>query len=254
MITSSLAGATGWLKIDRAGKRNALSRAMWSALPATVDTLARDERVRVIVFAGVGPHFSAGADIAEFETVYADRDAARNFAATLTAAMDAVAACSKPSIAMVRGHCIGSAVGLALCCDLRFASADARFAVTPGRLGLAYSFEDTRRLVEAVGRSNAKDLLMTARTIDAQEALHIGLIDRVLDDELLEDRTVLYAAQVAAASTTSVRVARRFVDLAAAGQRHEDEATRKAYLDAVEGPDFEEGRQAFLERREPRFS
>jgi enoyl-CoA hydratase/carnithine racemase len=254
MITTSIDGAVGRVIIDRPAKRNAMSRAMWAALPGAIDGLCHDERVRIILLEGRGPDFSAGADISEFETVYADRAAAAAFAATLAAAMDAVAACARPTLAVVHGHCIGSAVGLALCCDLRFAAASSRFAITPARLGLAYSFEDTRRLVQAIGSAAAKDLLMTSRTIDADEALRLRLVDRVCDETDLAAEAQVYADLVRAASQTSTGIARDFVDRVGRGQRLEDDATRATYLDAVEGPDFAEGLRAFRARRPPRFS
>lgn len=253
VITTSIDGAIGRLTLDRPEKRNALSRAMWASIPAAVERLDGDPRVRVIVIDGRGDDFSAGADIAEFETVYATRAAAEVFASTIAMAMDAVAACDRPTLAMIRGHCIGSAVGLGLCCDLRFAGTTARFAITPARLGLAYSFEDTRRLADAIGGASAKDLLLTARTLDAHEALRVRLVDRVVDDAELEKYMLDYAALIATASATSATIAKDFVDRARRGQRCEDDATRAAYLDAVEGPDFIEGRGAFLARRAPRF-
>ncbi len=253
MIATSIEGAIGRLTIDRPEKRNAMSCEMWASLPTAISRLDLDPQVRVIVIDGRGKDFSTGADIAEFERVYATRAAAAAFAATLAAAMDAIAACTRPTLAMIRGHCIGSAVGLGLCCDFRFAATTARFAITPAKLGLAYSFEDTRRLVDAIGSAAAKDLLLTARTIDAHEALRVKLVDRLVDDADLEKHTLDYVRLVAAASATSTGIAKKFVDRVRRGQRFEDEDTRVAYLDAIEGPDFAEGRSAFLGRRPPRF-
>jgi enoyl-CoA hydratase/carnithine racemase len=250
-ITTQIAGATATLLLNRPEKRNAITQAMWAALPPALAALAADSAVRVIILRGAAGHFAAGADIAEFDTVYATREAAASYAALLASAMDALLSCPKPVIAAIEGNCVGGAAALTLCCDLSFAAQTANFAITPAKLGIAYSFGDTRRLVARVGAAAAKDLLFTGRRIDAAAALQIGLIDRVcaaLDDELTS-----YTALLAAASPESIRVAKNFVARASAGQGREDGATHAAYLDLLEKPDFAEGFAAFKQKRAPAF-
>jgi enoyl-CoA hydratase/carnithine racemase len=243
-------GRVGTILLDRPEKRNAITQAMWAALPGAISALVGDLRVRLLVLRGAGGHFAAGADISEFETTWATRDSAAAYAALMAGAMDALLACPKPVIAAIAGNCIGGGVALTLCCDVCFADDTANFAVTPAKLGIAYSFADTRRLVARIGAPAARDLLFSARRIDAQAALRIGLIDRIgaLDAEI-----AYYAALLAGTSPASGQVAKDFVARALAGQVAEDEATRAAYLDILEGPDFAEGRQAFQEKRKPKF-
>ncbi len=241
------------MTLNRPGQRNAVTRAMWLGLPGAVAALAAERAVRVVVLRGGGGDFAAGADIAEFDTVYASREAAADYAAAMAGAMEALLACPKPVIAAVEGFCIGGGVALTLCCDFCFADETARFAITPARLGIAYSFADTRRLVARVGAAGAKDLLFSARRVDAAEALRMGLVDRVFAAGGLDVEVAAYAAVLAGNSAASQRVAKNFVARAVAGQVAEDAGTRAAYLDVLEGPDFREGLAAFAEKRKPRF-
>jgi enoyl-CoA hydratase/carnithine racemase len=253
LIRVATEGAIGRLILDRPEKRNAISRAMWRAIQAAVARLENDASVRVILLQGAGDHFAAGADITEFDDVYGSRENATDYAAALAGAMDALSAGAKPRIAMIRGVCVGGGVALAVCCDLRFAEAGARFAVTPAKLGIAYCFEDTRRLVACIGASAAKDLLFTGRMLDTAEALRMRLIDRVFSAAALEADTLAYANLLAANSPATIAVARDFIARAVAGQHGETEATHTAYLDILDGPDFQEGKSAFREKRKPCF-
>jgi enoyl-CoA hydratase/carnithine racemase len=246
-------GAVGRLILNRPEKRNAISRAMWRAIPDAVARLETDPAVRVILLHGEGDHFAAGADISEFDDVYGTRENATACAADLAGTMDALSAGTKPRLAMIRGVCVGGGVALAVCCDLRFAADDARFAVTPAKLGIAYCFEDTRRLVACVGASAAKDLLFSGRMLDTDEALRVRLIDRVLPAASLEDSVLAYAHLLAANSPATIAVARDYIARAAGGQQGETEATREAYLDILDGPDFREGKAAFKQKRKPQF-
>jgi enoyl-CoA hydratase/carnithine racemase len=246
-------GSVGTVTLNRPRQRNAITRAMWLGLPGALAGLAADTAVRVVVLRGAAQNFAAGADIGEFDTVYASREAATDYAAAMAGAMDALLACGKPVIAAIEGFCIGGGVALTLCCDFCFADAGARFAVTPARLGIAYSFADTRRLVARVGAAAAKDLLLSARHIDAAEALRMGLVDRVFAAGTLDAEVAAHAEALAKNSAASQHVAKDFVARAVAGQVAEDTATRAAYLNILEGPDFCEGRHAFTERRKPDF-
>jgi enoyl-CoA hydratase/carnithine racemase len=252
-IEVAVAGDIGTITLNRPQKRNALNRAMWRAIPDAVAALERDRAVRVVILQGAGAHFAGGADISEFDEVYATRASAASYAADLAGAMDALCLCAKPRLAVISGACIGGGVALSLCCDQRFADETAYFAVPPARLGIAYSFEDTRRLVQTVGAPAARDLLFSARTVEAAEALRLRLIDRVCTGGSLQEQALAYAAALSAASAGSIRVARDFIARACAGQLREDDATRAAYLDVLEEPDFAEGKRAFKEKRGPRF-
>jgi enoyl-CoA hydratase/carnithine racemase len=249
-LSTTVQNSIGTITLNRPGRRNAISQAMWAALPAAVADLTANASVRLLVLRGANGHFAAGADISEFGTVYGSRAAATAYAALLAAAMDALLACPKPVIAAIQGNCIGGGVALTLCCDLSFADETANFAVTPAKLGIAYSFADTRRLTARIGAPAARDLLFSARRIDAAQALRWGLIDRLgpLDAEI-----AAHAALLANTSSASGQVAKDFIARALAGQVAENDATLAAYLNILEGPDFTEGRTAFEEKRPPRF-
>ncbi|MBX3478474.1 MAG: enoyl-CoA hydratase/isomerase family protein [Brevundimonas sp.] len=239
--------------LNRPDKRNALTQAMWRALPGVMTRVEQDRAAKVTVLTGAAGTFAAGADIAEFETVYATRDSAAAYAVEIAAAMEAVAHLSKPTIAAIPGACVGGGLGLALCCDLRIASDRAKLGITPGKLGLMYSLGDTRRLVEAVGPSAAKDILYTGRILTADQALAVRLIDAACPAETLADAVAEKASAIASASQWSARrtkaVVRRILD----GQVQDDDATRDWFLDSLEGEDFREGRDAFLQKRTPVF-
>jgi enoyl-CoA hydratase/carnithine racemase len=252
-ISTTAEAGIGRLILDRPEKRNALSRAMWQAIPHAIAKLDADPTIRVIILQGAGEHFAAGADIAEFDEVYANRPNATAYAADLANAMTALSTCKTPTIAAIRGVCVGGGVALSLCCDLRFAEQGSRLAITPAKLGIAYSFEDTRRLVAQVGPSAAKDLLFSARMLPAEEALHIHLIDRLFPPGTLEENTLAYASTMAANSPATISVAHDFITLAAAGQTGETAHTNDAYLNILEGPDFTEGKSAFAQKRPPKF-
>jgi enoyl-CoA hydratase/carnithine racemase len=158
----------------------------------------------------------------------------------------------RPTIAVIRGVAIGAGLGLALACDLRFCAADAHLAITPARLGLIYGHAETRRLVELIGPSRAKDLLFTARRIETEEALAIGLIDRRIE-AALQETALGYARGLADMSQMSIRGGKRAVDAVAAGLAHETPGFRAVTEVAAFGPDFAEGREAFAGKRAPNF-
>jgi enoyl-CoA hydratase/carnithine racemase len=250
----AVADGVGTITLNRPSCRNAISRAMWAGLPALIGALGAAPDARVVVISGAGGNFSGGADIAEFDTVYASRAAAADYAALMAGAMAAISACEKPVIAAIEGFCIGGAVGMTLCCDLSFADAAAQFAITPARLGLAYSFADTRRLAARVGAAAAKDLLFSGRRVAAPEALQMRLIDRVSAPGSLPADVAAYAKILSGNSRASIKVAKDFIARAGAGQVAEDAATKTAYLDILEGPDFIEGRRAFAGKVKPKFN
>ncbi len=239
--------------LNRPDRRNAITRAMWRALPAIRAAIEAREDLLVTLVEGEGAHFSAGADIAELGEAYRDATAMRDYGDAMQDGLKALMELDRPTIAVISGFAIGAGLGLALACDLRFSAADAHLAITPARLGLIYGHAETRRLVELVGPSRAKDLLFTARRIETDEALAIGLIDRRIETALQE--TVLgYARGMAGLSQASVRGCKRAVDAIAGGMAHETPGFRALTEAAALGPDFIEGRAAFAAKRAAKFA
>jgi enoyl-CoA hydratase/carnithine racemase len=239
--------------LSRPDRRNAITHAMWRALPAIRAAIEAREDLLVTLVEGEGAHFSAGADIAELGEIYSDAAAARDYGDAVQDGLKALMDLDRPTIAVIRGVAIGGGLGLALACDLRFCAADAHLAVPPAKLGLVYGHAETRRLVELVGPSRAKDLLFTARRIETDEALAIGLIDRRVETALQE--TVHgYARGMAELSQASVRGCKRAVDAIAAGLTHETGSFRALTEAAAFGPDFAEGWAAFAAKRTAQFT
>jgi enoyl-CoA hydratase/carnithine racemase len=241
------------IRLDRPERRNAMSLAMWRALPGLCAEIADAEDALVAVLEGAGGHFCAGADIGEFETVYRDAEATRDYSDAIQDGLKALATLDRPTIAALRGNAIGGGLALALCCDLRFCADDAHLAVTPAKLGALYGFVETRRLVEAVGPARAKDLLFSGRRVECAEALAIGLIDRLVQAASLDRAIVDYAAELAALSQFSIRGAKAAVEAVAGGVDAETPAFREMVERAALGEDFAEGRGAFLAKRKPSF-
>ncbi len=240
------------LTLNRPARRNAVNRAMWRGLPEVLEA-ARAARVKVLVLTGAGEAFAAGADISEFDQVYADRATAGAYFGEIAAAMDALANFESPTLARIDGACVGGGLGLALCCDLRIASDRARLGITPAKLGLMYALSDTKRLVDVVGPTRAKDILYTGRILTAGEAFGIGLIDAVTPLGDLDAAVAAKAEAIAGASQWSARKAKQIISRILDGQADDDTETNAWMLDAVEGDDFVEGRDAFLAKRAPKF-
>jgi enoyl-CoA hydratase/carnithine racemase len=245
-------GSVATLTIDRPAKRNALSFEMWSALPGLLDRVARDESVRVLVLRG-GEHFSAGADIGEFATLRTGADGAARYGAAVHAGERAIATLGKPTIAAITGFCIGGGCELALACDMRIAADDARFGITPAKLGIVYSFTSTKQLVDAVGPAWAKQILYTGEVLDAATALRIGLVNETHPPAGLDARVKELSELIASRAQVSVRGAKTIVNRITDGRYEEDDAVRALYDEAVHSAEYAEGVRAFLEKRSPRF-
>ncbi|MFI9803358.1 enoyl-CoA hydratase/isomerase family protein [Streptomyces sp. NPDC052301] len=240
-LSHQVTGSVATVVIRHPAKRNAMTAAMWRALPPLLTELAADPRVRALVLTGEGGTFCAGADIS---TLQGSPQEAQGLA---MAAEEALAAFPKPTLAAVRGHCVGGGAQLAAACDLRLAEESALFGVTPARLGIVYPASSTRRLVSLVGPAAAKYLLFTAELIDARRALRTGLVDEVLPEGELDRRV---------AELTGVLVARSQLTQAAAKEFADGRTDRDAHWaeQARGSGDTAEGVAAFLERRQPHFT
>ncbi|MFJ7188741.1 enoyl-CoA hydratase/isomerase family protein [Streptomyces bacillaris] len=241
-LLCSVDGGVATVVISHPAKRNAMTAAMWRSLPELLERLAADPAVRVLVLTGAGDTFCAGADISTL------RESAGEAQALAVAAEEALAAFPRPTLAAVRGFCVGGGSQLAAACDLRFAQEGALFGVTPAKLGIVYASSSTRRLVSLVGPATAKHLLFSGELIDTERALRTGLVDEVLPDRAgLDRRVAAYAGVLASRSQLTQASAKEF----AAGRRDRDTYWT---AEARSSGDTAEGVAAFLERREPKFT
>jgi len=240
---------------NRPEVRNAFNLAMWSAIPEVVEGLIGDASVRAIVFRGAGEvAFCSGADISEFEAVRSDRASTEAYSARTEAAYHAMETCPKPTVAMIHGFCMGGAMAVAMACDLRFTAETGRFAIPAGRLGIVYGLHSVKRLVNLVGPAAAKDILFSARTFDAAEALGMGFVDRVLPPGELTPFTYGYLARVVDNAPLSVQGAKLIIEaIVADGGVAKQAEIDGLLLAAFESEDYREGTRAFLEKRRPRF-
>ncbi|GLK68174.1 enoyl-CoA hydratase/isomerase family protein [Hansschlegelia plantiphila] len=247
-------GDRATILIDRPAKKNALDEATWRAFVEVASDVAADPEIAVVTVRGAGGAFSAGADIAEFVALTTADDKRRNdFADAVRGGEEAVARMPQATIAAIEGPCVGGGCQIALACDLRIAAEGARFGVTPAKLGIVYPVVSTRRLIAAIGRSAAKDLLFTGRLIDAGEALAIGLIDKVVPHDALDGEVRALAERIAMNSRYSVTAAKRTIDAISDGDV--DEAGLEAlWRGGFAGEDLVEGARAFLDKRSPRFT
>jgi enoyl-CoA hydratase len=249
-------GAIGWITFNNPARHNAVSMAMWEALHEIVTDYAGDEAIRVIVVKGAGERaFVSGADISEFEEKRSSPETTRLYNETAQRASRALKEIGKPTIAMIRGYCVGGGVSTALACDMRIAAEGSTFAVPAAKLGLGYEFEGVRKLVDVVGPSFAREIFYTARQFSAQEALTMGLINRLVPADGLESFVRDYASTIAANAPLTVASIKTLV-----AQVLKDESERDVQLcqDVVDrcfnSDDYAEGRRAFMEKRKPTFS
>lgn len=239
------------LSLNRPARRNAMTRSMWQALPEICDRIAKDKGIRVLIVHGTGGKaFCAGADISEFEQTYATVETTADYNAIIRQAQARLRDLPCVTLAAISGVCFGGGCGVALACDLRFADESASFAITPARLGLAYSPADTWQLIEKVGVSPAKDMLLSGRVLPPDEALRFGLIDRLSPDSLSAART--YATDLERLAPAALRANKAIINGLSLPSL---EPRLQAIFEACfSGPEFREGRRAFLEKRPANFT
>jgi enoyl-CoA hydratase/carnithine racemase len=248
-------GGIGWITFNQPEKRNAVSQEMWELMADYVKDLAADPDIRVVVLRGAGDRaFVAGADISQFKDKRKNMEDEAEYRRISARGHDALAHLEKPLLAMIHGYCIGGGAGLALACDLRFADRSAKFAITPAKLGLVYSLESTKRMVDLVGPSRAKWILFAGLQIPADRAYELGLFDEVVDAGDLAELTYGFADTVCSRAQFSVRAGKAMVDKVVAGQVRDDDATTDLRNSSFDTEDFTEGVQAFMAKRSPNFT
>jgi len=241
------------LTLSQPARRNAITAAMWAALPGLLEALGQAGGLRALIVTGDGAHFAAGADISEFETLYATPESAANISADIQAGFAALASVSVPTIAMIRGACVGGGCGLALSCDIRMADTTAKFKIAPAALGLVYPFGDIARLIDAVGVANANEILLTGKLIKSKAAKKIGLIHTVSPVDELEADVMETVARLKTLSPESLAVTKSMITAYRQGQRTDTKETDAQFAAGFSSQDFGEGFKAFLEKRKPDF-
>ncbi|MFG3594701.1 enoyl-CoA hydratase [Bradyrhizobium sp. RDI18] len=249
-------GAIGWITFNNAARHNAVSLSMWNGLYEAVTAFAADGEVRLIVLKGAGEKaFVSGADISEFEQNRSSEETVRGYDEVAHRATEALTNVNKPTIAMIRGYCLGGGVSVALSCDLRIAGEGASFAVPAAKLGLGYAFEGVRRLVDVVGPSFTREIFYTARQFSADEAAAMGLVNRVVAIEELESYVRDYAARITNNAPLTAASVKTLVAQAVKDEPERDKRLcREVVARCFASEDYSEGRRAFMEKRKPRFT
>ena len=240
------------LKINRPKMLNALNTETLKELEEAFNSLEENKSVRVIVLTGEGKAFVAGADISEMKDMSPEE--ARNFAAFGQKIFRKIETSEKPTIAAMNGFALGGGCELAMCCDIRLVSNKAKIGLPEVSLGITPGFAGTQRLPRIVGSAKAKELIFTAGTINAEEALEIGLVNRVIEDEELMEKAMEMANTIASRSFTAIKYAKKAVTTGS----HVDMETANAieadsFALCFASADQKEGMSAFLEKRKPKF-
>lgn len=250
-----LEGAALHIVFNNPARHNALSVDMWGAVPPLLAQAQADERVRLVVFSGAGEKaFVSGADISQFEDQRAAKAAVQHYEALAEDALMGIHAFGKPTIACIRGWCIGGGVNVAISCDIRLAASDAVFAIPAARLGLGYRYSALKNLVDLIGVGAAKDLFLTARRIDAVEAQRIGLVTRTCAADALPALLAEYTRSIGDNAPLTMAAAKQIMgEILKPSPSLDVDRCRALILACFESEDYAEGRRAFMEKRPPVF-
>lgn len=254
-VLSAKSEGIGLITFNQPEKRNAMSVDMWQGMADILEDFSADDSVRVVVMTGAGDKaFVSGADISQFEKQRANADAQRDYDRQTNAGRAALAAFRKPTIAHIRGYCLGGGLAIAMLADLRIASTDSQFGIPAARLGIAYTLDGVAKLVSLVGPAHARMILYTGSRINAAEAERIGLVNKVVPVEDLTPTVLDIAHTIAENAPLSVAASKLTISefLKESSQRDVD-AIRKATAACFDSADYREGRTAFMEKRRPRF-
>ena len=248
-------GAIGHMTFNQPEKRNAVSLSMWERAVEILDDFEADPEIRVVVLSGTGGKaFVSGADISEFEDNRSTAEAQQHYNARTSEVYERIEAFPKPTIAMIDGFCIGGGLNLACVCDIRICSEKSQFGMPAARLALGYPFAAIKRLAAIVGIASARDLMFTARRIDAEDAVRIGLVQQVVPETHLAETVSNYAGSIAANAPLTV-AAMKFIStqVLADPNARDLPACDAMVARCFASEDFKEGRRAFMEKRKPEF-
>jgi enoyl-CoA hydratase len=248
-------GAVGRMIFNNPEQRNAVKLAMWEAIPTVIDAFEADDDIKVVVLQGAGDKaFISGADISEFEQVRSTPENTKHYENAGDGGMDRISKCSKPTIAMIRGWCMGGGAGIAVSCDIRMASNDSRFGVPAAKLGVGYRVGGIAKLVDLVGPSFAKEIFYTGRPFDAQEAVTMGLVNRLFTPEDLKAGVDDYCNIIANNAPLTISSVKQMVGQIIDHKNPIDWKRCEQLVDeCFASEDYIEGRTAFMEKRKPVF-
>ena len=235
-------------------KLNAVNAAMWRGLSAAMARIAGDDSVRCVIVRGAGENaFAAGGDIEEFRRVRATVDDALHYHEDLVAsALNAIRDCAVPTVAAIRGACVGGGLEIAGCCDIRIAGESARFGAPINRLGFSMYPGEMAGLLALVGPAVVLEILLEGRILNAREALQKGLLSRVVDDEKVFEEAAACAARICAGAPLVARWHKQWVKRLMDGGALSDAEKREAFA-FLDTEDYREGLEAFLAKRPPVF-
>ena len=245
----------GLITFNQPEKRNAMSLEMWAGLGEILDEFAEDSSVRVVILTGAGNKaFVSGADISQFEKNRANANAQQEYDRLTSAGRAKFQTFPKPTIARIRGFCLGGGLAIAMSADLRIAAADSQFGIPAARLSIAYAPESVKRLIDLVGPAHARMILYTARRIDAAEAERIGLINKMVPDEELNEYVLDLARTIADNAPLSVAASKLMINELLKDESKRDTASMARVMQVCfDSADYKEGRTAFMEKRAPRW-
>src|SRR5262249_3367894 len=254
-ILADVHDRVGLITFNEPAKHNAISVEMWSGLEEVLQSWEDNDSVRVVVLTGAGEKsFVSGADISQFEKLRGDADAQREYDRFTRGGRDRLATSPKPTIARIRGYCLGGGLAIAMLADLRIAAEDSEYGIPAARLGIAYGFENIRTLVTLVGPAHARMLLYTGARISSAEALRIGLVNSVVANESLGEVVADLARTISTNAPLSVRASKLTIDQVTRDADDRDlDAVGRASAECLNSEDYREGRTAFLEKRLPKF-
>lgn len=241
-------GPVATLTLNRPDKRNAINMGMWSSIDAQVSALTANPDVRILVVRGSGDHFCAGADITELTNGPGGEYARINWAAE-----EALANFPGPTIAVVRGNCVGGGVSIAMACDIRLSSNDAVFGITPAKLGIVYPTNALERVVRVIGGSSAKHLMFSGELIDSDRALRIGLIDELLTVAALDARVDELVAVLLERSSLTQVATKAMIDEVVREGKVKPKTTLHWETEMDKSGEVREGVAAFLAKRPVRW-
>ncbi len=244
----------GWMTFNNPERHNAVSMEMWAAMGDILEDFCADESIRIVVLKGAGDKaFVAGADISQFDQHRGSAEAAETYDEVAGRANALLANFPKPTIAMIQGYCIGGGLGIALGCDLRFASPSSQFAIPAAKLGLGYGRHGIDRLINLVGPSFAMEIFYTAKRFTAEDARIMGLINRTLDEGELETFTREICATIATNAPLTVKSVKTIVSEHFKPGGGDKDLCDQLVAACFSSDDYKEGRAAFMEKRKPDF-